>query len=526
MDMFMDFWNSIIVFWNQYSAQFLQALGQHIYMTVVSVVIAIIIGIPLGIISSYYKRIAKVIMAVINVVQAIPSLAILGFLIPFLGIGSAPAIFMVTMYSLLPIVKNTYTGITNISPAILESADGMGMTWWQRLFKVEVPLAMPVIVSGIRISAVSAVGLMTIAAFVGGGGLGYFIFTGVSLVNNTMILFGAIPAAILALSIDALIQWIEKRMTLRNQNHQHRKGKKRHKGLWIGLAAVLAVSAIGGTVYMNQSNSDKTIAIGSKKFTESMILCHMLADLIEAHTDLTVDRKLSLGGSKIVFEGVTSGQIDGYVEYSGTAYVTYMNNTFKPGMSAEAVFDELKTQLADIDLTAMAPLGFENRYAFAVRADIAEKYNLTTTSELAAVSPELNFISTMEFQNREDGFIGANKVYNFNFKGMNAADDAMRYTAVDSGAADASDVFTTDGLIAKYNMKVLEDDKHFFAPYTAFPIFRTETLAKHPELTEVLNMLENAISDEEMRELNYKVIVEGQKDADVARDFLLSKGLI
>ena len=190
-------------------SEVISLLLEHIQLTLLAVLIAVVIGVPLGIFITNYKRLAKVVIGFANLVQAIPSLAILGFLIPVVGIGSVPAIIMVVLYSMLPIIKNTYTGISNINPDMIESAKGVGMTNIQILKIVKIPLAMPMIMAGIRISGVTAVGLMTIAAFVGAGGLGYLVFSGIQTVDNNLILFGAIPAAILALIIDYITSKIE-----------------------------------------------------------------------------------------------------------------------------------------------------------------------------------------------------------------------------------------------------------------------------------------------------------------------------
>ena len=185
--------------------QIITLLFEHIKLTALSVGIAILIGIPLGILISYIKKINKPVIGIASVIQAIPSMALLGFAIPFLGIGTTPAIVMVILYSLLPIIKNTTTGINNIDQQMLEAARGIGLTKFQILTKVQIPLALPVIMSGIRISAVTAVGLMTMAAFIGGGGLGYLVFSGIRTVNNYQILAGAIPACILALLVDGIL---------------------------------------------------------------------------------------------------------------------------------------------------------------------------------------------------------------------------------------------------------------------------------------------------------------------------------
>ena len=203
--------------------EILNLLVEHIKLTTLSIGIAILIGIPVGILISYVKKLSKPILGIANVIQAIPSMALLGFAIPFLGIGTVPAIVMVVLYSLLPIIKNTYTGIESISPQMLESATGIGLTPWQVLTKIQIPLALPVIMAGIRISAVSAVGLMTLAAFVGAGGLGYLVYAGIRSVNNAQILAGAIPACLLALLIDYAIGIIENFTTPKKSKKEPKK---------------------------------------------------------------------------------------------------------------------------------------------------------------------------------------------------------------------------------------------------------------------------------------------------------------
>ena len=185
-------------------------LIQHLFLSFIAVALAIIIGVPIGILIAYVRKLDKPVLKAASVIQVVPSIALLGFMIPFLGIGTLPAVVMVVLYSLLPIIKNTYIGIQGINPEMIEAAKGIGLKRNQILKKIQIPLALPVIMAGIRVSAVTAVGLMTIAAFVGGGGLGYLVFSGIRTVNNYQILAGAIPACILALLIDYIFALIEK----------------------------------------------------------------------------------------------------------------------------------------------------------------------------------------------------------------------------------------------------------------------------------------------------------------------------
>lgn len=203
-------------------------LLDHIRLTVIAVGLAILVGVPLGILISYIKSLSRPILGITNLIQAIPSMALLGFAIPLLGIGTVPAVVVVFLYSLLPIIKNTYIGILQINPQLIEAARGIGMTRFNILYKIQIPLTLPTLMAGVRISSVTAVGLMTIAAFIGAGGLGFLVFSGISSVNTAMILAGAIPACILALTVDWILSLVEDLVTpmsLRPGVLKNRRGK-------------------------------------------------------------------------------------------------------------------------------------------------------------------------------------------------------------------------------------------------------------------------------------------------------------
>jgi osmoprotectant transport system permease protein len=510
--------------------QIIDLIIEHIQLTVLAVLIAILIGIPLGILISRVKKLSAPVIGFANVIQAVPSLALLGFLIPLLGIGSKPAILMVFLYSLLPIIKNTYTGLMNINPDIIEASRGMGMTKSQILSMVQLPLALPIIMTGIRISAVTAVGLMTIAAFVGAGGLGYMVFSGVQTVNNNMILAGAIPACLLALFMDFLVGKIEKGVTppgIRKADGTIKLPKRKKYKFTVaqkGVAAGLAVFIVFTGVFVYGKKSE-TIVIGSKNFNEQLILGNMLATLIEKNTDIKVDRKLNLGGTSIAFNALKAGELDMYVEYTGTGLVNIMGQPAvnDPDKAYEAVSDYFNKNYG---ITWLKPLGFNNTYTMAVRKDTAEKYNLETFSDLAKVGNQLVLGCTIEFSNREDGYLGLNKMYNMNFKDVSPVDGGLRYTSLNSKNTDVIDAFSTDGLLKAFDLKVLKDDKNFFPPYFAAPVISNSTLEKYPELEELINKLAGKLDDEKMRELNYKVDKLDEAPAKVAEDFLKESGLV
>jgi osmoprotectant transport system permease protein len=514
------FWNFIMTKYDQ----ILSLLGQHIYLSVISVLIAIIIGIPLGVMISKEQKLAKPVIGAANVIQAVPSLALLGFLIPFIGIGSAPAIVMVVLYSLLPIVKNTYTGLTNIDSDILEAAKGIGLTKSQTMRKVQLPLAFPMIMAGIRISAVTAVGLMTIAAFVGAGGLGYLVFSGVQTVDNYMILAGAIPACILALLIDYIVGKLESKLSYTNKQAGAKASNRPLRRFAIPSLVILLLAAGIITVYSNVNSKDK-IVIGSKNFTEQLILGNMLADLIEDKTDIQVERQLNLGGTQVAFNALNSGDIDLYVEYTGTGLVNILKET--PNNNPDEVYHVVKKKFHEkYGIELLEPLGFNNTYTLAVKQDTAEKFGLETFSDLAKVSDQLILGPTVEFPNRSDGLIGLSKTYHMNFKDVKAVDGGLRYTALKNEESDVIDAFSTDGLLEAFKLKVLKDDKNFFPPYYAVPIIREDTLKEYPELKSAINALAGKLTDEKMRKLNYKVDSLRESPEKVAKEFLKEEGLI
>lgn len=515
----------------QNKEQILTLLLEHIKLTSVSVGLAILIGMPLGIGISYIKKMNKPVLGIASVIQAIPSMALLGFAIPFLGIGETPAIVMVVLYSLLPIIKNTTTGIDNINKEMIEAARGIGLTKFQVLIKVQLPLALPMIMSGIRISSVTAVGLMTMAAFIGGGGLGYLVFSGIRTVNNYQILGGAIPACLLALIVDGLFGIIEKLVTpisiqKVNGNSKISATKKRkiQKSILIVSASLLAI-ILGFNGFSRIATNKNSIVIGSKDFTEQEILSNMIAELIENKTDISVERKLSLGGTQVAFSALKNGDIDMYVDYSGTAY----GDTLKyPAISnVEEVYNTVRKDFKEkYNIDVLKQMGFNNTYALAVRKDTAEKYNLKSISDLAEVGDKLIAATSLEFLNREDGIKGLVKAYNFNFKDSIGIDGSPKYTALMNNESDVVDAFSTDGLLKKFDLVVLEDDKQFFPPYYAIPLVREEAAKKYPEIVPLIEALGDKLNDDIMSELNYKVDELKEDPEKVAIDFLKENGLI
>lgn len=520
----MTFWQYITV--NQ--QQIIVLLLEHIQLTAISVGMAILIGVPLGILISYRKGLNKPILGAANIIQAIPSMALLGFMIPFLGIGTIPSVATVILYSLLPIIKNTYTGIENINPLTLEAAKGIGLTPWQVLTKVQIPLALPVIMAGVRISAVTAVGLMTIAAFIGAGGLGFLVFSGIRTVNNNQILAGALPACLLALFVDFLVGTVEKIVTPPGMTIMQKEGKTNSRKLQksilavtaVALCLLFAVTFIGGL-----EKQENTVIIGSKDFTEQHVLAHMVAELLENRTDLSVDRRINLGGTQVCFTALKSGDIDLYVEYSGTAYGDTLGHP--PISDTLQVYQTVKEEFKEkYNIEVLPQMQFNNTYTLAVPSDIANQYGLKKFSDLRPYAAKLRSGSTLEFLNREDGLPGLQKAYGFAFGNSLGLDGSQRYLAIANNEVDIIDAFSTDGLLKKFALIVLEDDLHFFPPYYAMPIVRTEVLEEYPEIAPVLAELGQLLTQETMIDLNHQVDVLQMEPLAVAQKFLKDSGLL
>ncbi len=295
--------------------------------------------------------------------------------------------------------------------------------------------------------------------------------------------------------------------------------KKTMKFFALVLSLVMICGAFAGC------GNEEKIVVTSKNFNESIILGHMLASLIENNTDINVERKMNLGGTKVALEALNSGGADMYVDYTGTGYVNIMKQSGEtdPDKIYDLVSDYYQTEFK---ITWLEPLGFNNTYAMAIRKDTAEKYNLKTCSDLAEVSGELILGSTFEFAERPDGYLGLQEVYGMNFKDIKSVDGGLRYQALANGNSDVIDAFSTEGLLKAFELVVLEDDKNFFPPYYAVPIVRTETLEKYPQLKDLINKLGGMIDEDTMIELNYKVDKLEEDPRDVAENFLKEKGLI
>ncbi len=508
-------------------------LYNHIQYTFIAIAIAILIAVPLGIIIFNYKNFNKPVLSIANIIQAIPSLSLLGLVMPILGIGAIPGVFVVVLYSILPILKNTYTGLANINRDTLEAAKGIGMTNTQILFKVQIPLALPVIMAGIRISSVTAVGLLTIAAYIGTEVLGTLVISGIHTMNTTMMLAGAIPACILALTMDLIMAKVEKAATpislqLKSTNitPESIASLKRSKRTTIA-AVVTTFAIIIGVMGYSSLAQEPDIVVGSKEAVEGRVVGNLIADMIEYNTDLKIERKLGLGGTMVAFNALTSGEIDIYPEYSGSLYSAVLGNTFVPGTSSDEVFEKIRKTVRETDnLYVLDHLNFNNTYVLAVKPETAEQYSLETMSDLSKVSSRLLLGCSPEFAVREDGYLGMSKMYDMYFEDTPNFTGTLMYTAIENDEVDVITAFSTDSLVAKQGLSLLEDDLGFFPPYNMFPLVNEKVYEQYPEVEGLMKQLSDALDDETMSMLNGRVVEEGLDAAQVSKEFLLEKGLI
>ncbi len=506
--------------------------GEHLMLTGISTGMAILVGIPLGICAARIWWLRGPLMGGVGILQTIPSLAMLAILLALLQkIGAIPAIIALTLYALLPIVRNTLTGLEGVSPAVMEAARGIGMTPRQRLCLVEIPLAMPVIVAGIRTAAVVGVGIATLSAFIGAGGLGQFINRGLALSNTDLILLGAIPAAALALIVDgsiAAFQWGLRRKRSRGSRFKAAIDRSLRP---VALAMPAAIIVAGCLAYFSTSTSssnpfwgpsagdERTVRIGTKNFTEQLILGELMAQFIEARTDLRVERRFNLGGTMICHGALKSGGIDLYAEYTGTALTAILKQSViaDPDRAYVTVAREYRQRFS---AEWLGPFGFNNTYAITIRKSEAASGNLRTISDLISSSGTLRAGFTAEFSERPDGYPGLRRAYGLQFREVRDLDPSIMYQAIASREVDVICAFATDGRIAAFDLQPLQDDRGFFPPYQAAPVIRTEILQAYPELREVFELLAGRLDDATMQRLNFEVDEKKRRPYDVVREFL------
>ena len=477
-------------------------LAWHVLLSASALALGLAISLPLAVAASARGRWPA--LALASLIQTIPSIALLALFFPLLlavsaltttltghgfsALGFLPSLLALTLYSMLPILRNGTAGLLGVDPAVIQAADGVGMTARQRLFQVELPLAAPVIMAGVRTAAVWTIGAATLSTPVGQTSLGNYIFAGLQTENWVFVLFGCAASAALALSADQLLGLIEAGTARRDL----RRVAAGTAGLVAGVAlALLPLAGAGqGTAYV----------VGAKNFSEQYILAELMAHRLE-RTGARVTRKEDLG-SAVAYRALASGEIDVYVDYSGTLWTSVLQRTDNPGRAR--VLAELTRELARRDgVVVLGSLGFENAYALAMRADRAKALGVASLSDLARAAPGLTMGADLEFLSRPE-WKAIDAAYGITFKAERSYQPTFMYRALQGGDADVISAFSSDGRIAADGLVVLSDPKGAIPPYDAVVLISPRR-ADDRRLRDALEPLIGAVPVKAMRAANYGV---------------------
>jgi osmoprotectant transport system permease protein len=460
------------------------------------------------------KWLDQPVLGTASVIQTIPSLALLAIMVPALAalgvqsIGFLPAVIGLRLYSVLPILRNTVTGLASVDPALVEAARGVGMTPMQRLRLVELPLAMPIILAGIRTSTVLTVGVATLSTPVGAPSLGNYIFSGLQTRNLTAVLVGCVAAAVLAQVLDGLVRGLGAAFARRKRG-------------WAAVVLTtigLLYTYTGVSLVQDLGARDAgQVVVGAKTFTEQYILAEILAGQI-AETTGAETKVVSSLGSTVAFDALRAEEIDVYVDYSGTIWATIMQREAVP--SRDAVLGEVTRFLRDEHGIEMAgALGFENAYALAMRRPQAEEFGVRSIEDLTAFARRLVIGGDYEFFGRPE-WIAIRDIYGLTFESQRTMDSSLMYQAVASEQVDVISAFSTDGRIAALDLVVLEDELGAIPPYDALVLAGPRLVRERPDVVAALRQITGTIDADRMRRMNLAVDQDGAGLAAVAESFL------
>jgi osmoprotectant transport system permease protein len=480
-----------------------QYLGQHVLLSLSAMALGLAVSLPLGIAASRISWLRGPALAVASVVQTIPGLALLALFYPLLLIVSAftaktfgfsihalgflPAMLALALYSMLPVLRNTVAGITGIDPMILRAARATGMTAWQSLSIVELPLAAPVIMAGIRTAAVWVIGTATLSTPVGQTSLGNYIFTGLQIENWILVLFGCVAAALLAIVVDRLLALAEAGLALRS--------RWRLVASACGIAIVLIAS-----LFPMARHAKAPIVVGTETFDEQFTLGSLMQQRLERAGFATV-RRDGLG-TTVMFRALAAGDIDVCMNYTGTVWANEMHRTDMPGRAA--VMTQMTAWLAKTyGIRVLGSFGFEDAYALAMRRDRADALRIDTIADLAAHAPEMKVGGDYEIFSRPE-WRKVTGAYGLHFAEQRQYQSNFMYRAVKSGDVDVIAAFSSDGRIAQYDLKLLADPKHAWPPYDAVLLISPKH-AHDEKLIAALKPLIGAIDLKTMQQANLMV---------------------
>jgi len=482
----------------------------HLQLSLAALALAASLCLPLGVLAARSPRAGSAVLGFASVVQTIPSLALLAIMVPLLAtIGFLPALVALTLYGALPILRNTVAGLLGVGRELVEAAEGVGMTASQRLFRVELPLAAPVIVAGLRTSTVWVVGTATLSTPVGAPSLGNLIFGGLQTRNTALVLVGCVAAALLALGLDQVLALLERGVRTRE------RGRVRAAA---ALLVLLGVLAAGSAVEARLVPERAAIRIGAKPFTEQYVLAEVLAGWIEREAGRR-SKALHGLGSTVLFDALVTGEIDAYVDYSGTLWATILRRTGAPPPRAELLADVESFLARKHGIEVAARLGFENTYALAMRADRARSLGVARIGDLAGVAARLEIAGDYEFFQRAE-WRALRAAYGLAFRARRTMDPSLMYAAAAAGEVDVISAYSTDGRIAALELVLLEDERGVIPPYDALVLASPRLQARAPEVVEALRRLEGAIDAGTMRRMNFAVDHDGRTPAEVAGTFV------
>ncbi|WP_426436106.1 ABC transporter permease/substrate-binding protein [Bradyrhizobium genosp. P] len=487
--------------WSEALGHLPDYLGNHVRVSLAALALGLAVSLPLAIVARNRPLLRGALLGLASVVQTVPGLALLALFYPLLlalaaltgawfgfsfsAFGFLPAVLALALYSMLPVLRNTITGLSGVDPAILEAAEGVGMTPRQSLFTVELPLALPVMMAGIRTAAVWVIGTATLSTPIGQTSLGNYIFAGLQTQNWVFVLFGCLSAAVLALVVDQLLALIENGLRNRSRTRAGLGG--------LGIAALIAA-----TLWQANARPHASYVVGAKTFTEQYVLSALVAQRLQS-AGLSATTRAGLG-SNVIFDALATGDIDVYVDYSGTLWANQFHHTdIRP--RAE-LLGELKATLAKQNITLLGELGFENAYALVMPRKRADQLGIHSIADLASRTPSMAIAGDYEFFSRPE-WAGIQKAYGLSFRAQRQMQPDFMYAAVASGEVDVIAGYTSDGLIAKYDLVALEDSKHAIPPYDAIMLLSP----RHRDdqaLKTALQPLLGKIDIADMREANLR----------------------
>ena len=503
-------------------------IWDHLSLVLSALVLSIAAGVPLGLLAYLAPRAGKAILWVVDLIQTVPALALLGLIMVIMDPGSPTAMVGLALYSLLPIVRNTCLGLQQVPGHLKEAATGMGMKRGYRMAHVDLPLAFPMVVTGIRIAAVNAIGTAVFASFVGGGGLGGLFYTAIRQRNMAMILLGTAVLMAMALVLDAGLGYVERRIS----SHSRKKLPAPLKAAGAGALALAGAALVIYTLLPADTSGQLTLYDGD--YSEVKLMHSMVEQLVEDKTDLEVvilDQMTQVNNHNELKRENPS--CDLMFSYDGTILTTFMGLDTTDIPEGMTLYDFVNETVSEREgLHMLGKVGLNNTYAIGVTQAVVDQYGVSRISDLVPIASSLRFGAEHEFFTEEGSMKYQPFVdfYGLNFQSAVPVDVVLKYNALEEGAFDAMVVYATDGLNKRAGLTVLEDDLGFFPEYYGAFLVRNDLFEDFydaaPNLEQVLELLTGQVSSEEMVELTYAVDVDGRSVQEVAREFLLSKGLL